>query len=73
MSKKDRKSQENERVIEGIVAQYKVSNTGNMQRINECPLNMGRIFTPSIDGNMMMVRSRDKSKFTICNFNKDHL
>lgn len=72
VSKKDRKNQDSERIIEGIVAQYKVSNSGNMQRINECPLRMGRNFTPSRDGNMQMVRSRDKSKITIVNFQRDH-
>ena len=59
-------------VVEGIIAQYKISNTGNMQRINECPLKMGRNYTPSRNGNMMMVRSRDKSKITIVNFDRKH-
>ena len=43
-----------------------------MQRINECPLKMGRNYTPSRNGNMMMVRSRDKSKITIVNFDRKH-
>lgn len=73
MSKKERKkTQDSDCIIEGILAEYKVSNTGSMQRINECPLKMGRNFIPSQNGNMVMVRSRDKSKITIVNFDKDH-
>ena len=49
-----------------------MSNSGNMQRIKECPLKMGRKFTPTRNGNMKMVRSNDKSKITIVNFDKNH-
>ena len=65
------KKEERDRMLEGIIAKYKVASTGAMQRIEEVPLRMGGNFYKSKDGNMTLVRSRDKRLISVVNFERN--
>jgi hypothetical protein len=54
--------------IQGFVMLYKVTAKGGMQQKNQVPINMGRNFFPSQNGNMMLTRSRDKRRISLTNF-----
>lgn len=54
--------------IQGFVMLYKVTAKGGMQQKNQVPINMGRNFFPSKNGNMMLTRSRDKRRISLTNF-----
>ena len=58
------------KLLEGILALYRVTKTGGMQRIHEVELKMGRSFFPSKNGNMTLTRSRDKSWISLVNFDR---
>lgn len=55
----------------GILAEYAVTATGTMRRINETNINMGRNFISSKDGNMTLTRSYGKNLVSLVNFNKN--
>jgi hypothetical protein len=51
---------------------YKVTKQGQMQRINEVPIKMGRKFFPSMDANMTLTLSKDKRLISLLNFDQDN-
>jgi len=72
--KKDSIKKDDSKMVEAIIAFYKVTAIGGMQRINEVEVKMGRKFFPSQDGNMTLTRSKDKKIISLVNFNeKDKL
>ena len=57
-------------MIDGVLALYKVTPMGGMQRRGEVDLNMGRQYFPAKNGNMVLTRSKDKKLVSVTNFNK---
>lgn len=53
-----------------IIAVYKVTNEGRMQRSHEVDAKMSGYFSRSGHGNMELTRSLDKKMISLCNF--DH-
>ena len=68
--KKDSIKKDDSKMVEPIIAFYKVTAIGGMQRINEVEVKMGRKFFPSADGNMALTRSKDKKIISLVNFNE---
>lgn len=70
--KKKRRSSKkvNDQMIEGIVALYKVTSSGGLQRDVQDTVKMGRKFFPSNDGNMVLTRSKDKKIISLTNFDR---
>ena len=70
--KKKRRSSKkvNDQMIEGIVALYKVTSSGGLQRDVQDTVKMGRKFFPSKDGNMVLTRSKDKKIISLTNFDR---
>ena len=65
------KSQEKP-MVEAILAIYKVTAVGGMQRSNQCNVKMGRKYFPAKNGNMMLTRSKDKKVISLVNFDRDN-
>lgn len=59
------------KMFEAIIAIYKVTPLGGLQRTNQVPCPMGRKFVSSIHGNMVLHRSKDKKVVSITNFDRD--
>ena len=57
-----------DQMVEGVIALYKVSPTGGMQRTSQVDLNMGKKFLPTGKGNMVLTRSKDKKIVSVTNF-----
>lgn len=55
-------------MVEGVIALYKVSATGGMQRTSQVDMNMGRKFLQTGKGNMVLTRSKDKKIVSVTNF-----
>ena len=70
--KKKRRSSKksNDQMIEGIIALYKVTSGGGLQRNVQDTVRMGRKFFPSKDGNMVLTRSKDKKIISLTNFDR---
>ena len=68
--KKDSIKKDDSKMVEPIIAFYKVTAIGGMQRVNEVEVKMGRKFFPSADGNMTLTRSKDKKIISLVNFNE---
>jgi len=51
-----------------VIAVYKVTNEGKMQRINEVDAKMGGYFNSTHHGCMELTRSLDKKLISLCNF-----
>lgn len=68
--KKDSVKKDDSKMVEPIIAFYKVTAIGGMQRINEVEVKMGRKFFLSQDGNMTLTRSKDKKVISLVNFNE---
>ena len=58
------------KMLEAIIAVYKVTPLGGMQRLNQVPCLMGRKFHSSSNGNMVLHRSKDKKVVSITNFDQ---
>jgi hypothetical protein len=58
-------------MIEGIIALYKISPMGGMQRGIQTDIEMGRKFFPSQNGNMVLTRSKDKKVISLTNFDRN--
>lgn len=58
-------------MVEGVIALYKVSPLGGMQRTSQVDLNMGKKFLPTGKGNMVLTRSKDKKIVSVTNFDRD--
>ena len=58
-------------MVEAILAIYKVSQLGGMQRSHQCNVKMGRKYFPAKNGNMMLTRSKDKKIISLVNFDRD--
>lgn len=58
-------------MFEGILALYRVNDKGQMRRILQSPLRMGRRFMKPANGNMTLTRSRDKKLVSIVNFDRE--
>lgn len=67
-NKQKKNSKEGAKMMEPIIAVYKVTPLGGMQRLNQVPCEMGRKFYPSRNGNMVLQRSKDKKVVSITNF-----
>mgnify|MGYP001122590251 CR=1 FL=1 len=65
------KSQEKP-MVEAILAIYKVTAVGGMQRSHQCNVKMGRKYFPAKNGNMMLTRSKDKKVISLVNFDRDN-
>lgn len=63
-----RKQKNESKMLEAIIAVYKVSPIGGMQRLNQIEAKMGRNFYPSKNGNMVLQRSKDKKVVSLTNF-----
>jgi hypothetical protein len=59
-------------MVEAILALYKITPTGGMQRSNQVDVRMGRKFFPSKNGNMMLTRSKDKKIISLTNFDESN-
>lgn len=58
-------------MIEGIIALYKVSSKGTLQRLMQDSIVMDRRkFFPSQKGNMVLTRSKDKKIISLTNFDE---
>lgn len=55
-------------MVEAILALYKVTPLGGMQRSNQVDVKMGRKFFVSENGNMVLTRSKDKKVVSLTNF-----
>ena len=58
-------------MVEGVIALYKVSPMGGMQRSAQVEMNMGRKFLQAGKGNMVLTRSKDKKIVSVTNFDQD--
>lgn len=65
------KSKEEPKMVEAILALYKVTPLGGMQRSNQVEVKMGRKFFTSENGNMVLTRSKDKKVVSLTNFDKN--
>lgn len=59
-------------MVEAILAIYKVTALGGMQRSHQCNVKMGRKYFPAKNGNMMLTRSKDKKVISLVNFDRDN-
>jgi hypothetical protein len=59
-------------MVEAILALYKITPTGGMQRSNQVDAKIGRKFFPSKNGNMMLTRSKDKKIISLTNFDESN-
>ena len=57
-------------MVEAILALYKITALGGMQRNNQVEVKMGRKFFQSKNGNMVMTRSKDKKIISLTNFDQ---
>ena len=55
-------------LLNPIIAVYKVTNDGKMQRSHEVEAKMGGCFNKSSNGTMVLTRSYDKKLISLCNF-----
>ena len=55
-------------MLNPIIAVYKVTNDGRMQRSHEVEAKMGGYFNKSMNGSMVLTRSLDKKLISLCNF-----
>ena len=58
-------------MVQPIIALYKVTSLGGLQRTNQTDVKMGRKFFPSLNGNMMLTRSKDKKVVSLTNFDRE--
>lgn len=73
LKKKNRASNKKDdaQMIEGIIALYKVSSKGTLQRLMQDSIVMDRRkFFPSQKGNMVLTRSKDKKIISLTNFDE---
>lgn len=66
--RKPKNNKEEPKMVEAILALYKVSPLGGMQRSNQVDVKMGRKFHISENGNMVLTRSKDKKVVSLTNF-----
>ena len=59
-------------MLEAILAIYKVTAVGGMQRSHQCNVKMGRKYIPSKNGNMVLTRSKDKKVISLVSFDRDN-
>jgi hypothetical protein len=59
-------------MVEAILAIYKVTATGGMQRSHQCNVKMGRKYFPAKNGNMVLTRSKDKKVISLVNFDREN-
>ena len=64
-------TKEEPKMVEAILALYKVTPLGGMQRSNQIDIKMGRKFFPSENGNMVLTRSKDKKVVSLTNFDEN--
>jgi len=64
------KGKEEPKMVEAILALYKVTPLGGMQRSIQVDVKMGRKFFPSDNGNMVLTRSKDKKVISLTNFDE---
>jgi hypothetical protein len=62
------KAKEDPKMVEAVIALYKVTPLGGMQRNNQVDVKMGRKFFSSENGNMVLTRSKDKKVVSLTNF-----
>ena len=63
-----KKVRDDTRMVEAILALYKITPLGGMQRSNQVDVKMGRKFFQSKTGNMILTRSKDKKIISLTNF-----
>jgi hypothetical protein len=60
-------------MVEAILAIYKVTQLGGMQRSHQCNVKMGRKYFTANKGNMVLTRSKDKKVISLTNFDRENL
>ena len=65
------KGKEEPKMVEAILALYKVTPLGGMQRSIQVDVKMGRKFFSSENGNMVLTRSKDKKVISLTNFDEN--
>lgn len=59
-------------MVEAILAIYKVSQLGGMQRLTQQNVKMGRKYFTANNGNMKLTRSKDKKVISLTNFDREN-